>query len=351
MVKTNQYLSFITEKLKQKNISYIEEAYLSQFTTIGIGGKADLIAIIENHKDLEFIIKLVTEYALPYLVLGKGSNLIFSDTGYRGIILLNHCRAWTLLDTNPIKGKKTQISSRFKSLDHKVDSDPALDYMEQNVEEVLVRVESGIRISTLMKEMFKIGLTGLQWFAGIPATVGGALFMNMHGGDKYFGDLLYQASITDGICTKVVERNYFQFDYDWSILHETHETVLYADILLQRGNVKKAKDLVRSWATYKADQPQKSAGCIFQNLSQDDQKMLNLPTNSIGYFIDKILKLRGMRRGDAVISTQHAAFIENLGNAKASDVLQLIELIKERAWTEYGIELKTEVQLIGEFKI
>ena len=89
------------------------------------------------------------------------------------------------------------------------------------------------------------------------------------------------------------------------------------------------------------------AGCIFRNLSTEEQSKLNLPTSSVGYIIDQVLELKGTRIGDAIISPRHAAFIENLGQATAHDVLNLIELVKREAKSKLGVELKEEIQIIG----
>ena len=173
--------------------------------------------------------------------------------------------------------------------------------------------------------------------------------MNMHGGDYFFGDLVEQATILRGNTATSVPGEYFKFDYDWSILHQTAEIVLDADLRLKKGNVAGAKAIARKWASYKASQPRRTAGCIFRNLSSIEQKKLNLPTSSVGYLIDKVLNLKGTQIGDAMISNNHAAFIENLGNAKAKDIFDLIQLIKKRAKSELGIDLVEEVNLIGKF--
>ena len=90
-------------------------------------------------------------------------------------------------------------------------------------------------------------------------------------------------------------------------------------------------------------------GCVFQNLSANQQKALNMPTSSIGYLIDKVLKLKGTQKGDALISDKHAAFIENLGQAKANDVYYLYQLIKNKAKDQLDLDLIPEIECIGEF--
>jgi UDP-N-acetylmuramate dehydrogenase len=228
-------------------------------------------------------------------------------------------------------------------------------YSEEGAPAVIVQVESGAKLDPLMKSLFRFGVTGLQWFAGIPATVGGTVYMNIHGNYHFFGDLMHQTLLLDpktlnqGNGVKQVDRTYFRFDYDRSILQTTKETVLWAQLKLYRGEVQRAQATAKEWARRKALQPQRSAGCIFHNLSPEEQKRLSLPTPSIGYLVDHALKLKGERRGDAIISLRHAAFIENLGKALAQEVKELIDLIVARARAELGLELQEEVEYLGEF--
>ena len=173
--------------------------------------------------------------------------------------------------------------------------------------------------------------------------------MNMHGGRFFFGDIVESAVVFNGQKVRRVGHSYFDFDYDYSILQKTGESVLEADLQLSRGDIAPAKLAARQWALRKAVQPQKSAGCIFQNLSAVQQATLGLPTSSIGYLIDKVLQLKGVRRGDAIISERHAAFIENLGHARATDVYYLYNLIRNTAREKLNIDLVAEVEFIGSF--
>jgi UDP-N-acetylenolpyruvoylglucosamine reductase len=333
----------LVRDLKKFKINVRSNERLAAYTTIGVGGEAKLFIEVLSTAELELAIKLAFNHNIPYRVFGNGSNIIISDSGYHGLVILNKTNKWKIVK-GVYKKHSSTIPSRFKTFP----SDLSFSYQEMQKDEVLVRVSSGSRVGHLMNSLFKEGVTGLQWFAGIPGTVGGAIFMNIHGGDYYFGDLLMKAVITDGQSSREVDYDYFHFAYDWSILQQTREVVLSSDLLLQRGDVKKAKELAKSWIRYKSQQPQRSAGCIFQNLSLEEQKKLGLPTPSVGYVIDHILKLKGIRKGGAIISTKHAAFIENLGRATANDVIYLINLVKHQAREKLGLQLKLEVELVGD---
>jgi UDP-N-acetylenolpyruvoylglucosamine reductase len=330
---------------------------LALHTTLGVGGPATRLATATTAEQLQEGVRLAHIYGVPVFVLGWGSNLIVSDRGFPGLVIKNRAQNWQVVQESSSLAAKTPppIPARLKAANESYYQIDDLLYSEEDSSPVIVQVESGAKIDTLMKALFKHGITGLQWFAGIPATVGGAIYMNMHGGYHFFGDFVQQAQLfhpqaankDDGI--KQVDQSYFQFDYDYSILQKTKATVLWAQLKLFRGDVPRAQATAREWARRKALQPQRSAGCIFRNLSAEEQKRLNLPTPSIGYLVEHVLKLKGKRRGDAIISPRHAAFIENLGHARAEEVKALIDLVAEKAKTELELELHEEVEYLGEF--
>ncbi len=332
---------------------------LALHTTLGVGGPATRLTTATTAEQLQEGVRLAHTHNVPVFVLGWGSNLIVSDRGFPGLVIKNRAQSWhviseALLTTTSNKQSQQTPARLMPSGEGFYQIDDLL-YSEEDATPVVVQAEAGAKIDTLMKALFKQGITGLQWFAGIPATIGGAIYMNMHGGYHFFGDCVKQALLfgpqatakDDGI--KQVDQNYFQFDYDYSILHQTKETVLWAQLKLFRGDVQRAQATAREWARRKALQPQRSAGCIFRNLSSEEQKRLNLPTPSIGYLVEHVLKLKGVRRGDAIISPRHAAFIENLGKARAKEVKALIDLIEEKAKNELGLALQKEVEYLGEF--
>ncbi len=335
--------------LKQSEIITFRNQPLKQYCTFGIGGLADYLIIAENERHIIDAILLCQKFEIPFKLLGLGSNVIISDEGFRGAIIINQSRSWKILDEAPDLAKSKKTIARFASHGSNFYTMEGLDYTDELAPPVIVRVSSGARVIPLMKSLYRKNITGLQWFSGIPATVGGAIYMNMHGAKAFFGDLVYSAILFDGSETFCVDQNWFAFDYDWSNLHETPAIILSADLVLRKGNPGQAQRLSRDWARRKALQPQKSAGCIFQNLSEEDRIRLDLPTPSIGYLIDKVLNLKGLQKGDAIISTAHAAFIENIGSARAKDVYFLYRTIEETAKEKLDLQLIPEVEFIGEF--
>ena len=320
---------------------------LAPYTTIGVGGPADVFVEATTVEQIRQAVDVCEAAGVPHFLLGGGSNLIFADAGFRGVVIRNLADAFEILAETPDAPPPTPAVPDARFSPPPLDDAVPWPEEETDAPAVLVRVAAGARLMPLMKQLFQHGITGLEWFAGIPATVGGAVFMNLHGGPRFFGDLVQRALLYRRGRFKTVDREYFRFGYDWSMLHDTREIVLQVDLRLRRGDVTRARQFVKVWAAYKANQPQRSAGCIFQNLSPEQQRRLDLPTTSVGYVIDRVLGLKGRQIGGARIAPTHAAFIENLGNATAADVLALIETVQQAARDRLGMELPLEVELVG----
>lgn len=318
---------------------------LNLHTTIHTGGPATLIVFTPSSYSLQVVLKYLIKFNLPYLLLGNGSNVVISDDGFEGIVIINTAGNWQILNEEVLGCPEQLIPGRLQNSDAVTADKSTVD----NGQNIIIRVDSGLKLNSLTNALYKEDIYGLQWFAGIPATVGGAIYMNIHGGHKYFSSLIHSARLSDGTSEKTVDNKYFEFDYDWSILHKTGEIILHADLCLKKGPKKTAQDTGKLWAKSKSNQPQNSAGCIFKNLTSDEQERLDLPSPSIGYLIEHVLKLKGIHIGGACISDKHAAFIENTGNASSSDVLSLIELVREKAKKDLNLDLELEVELINQF--
>lgn len=331
-----------TEMLTMAGISFKKDCPIASYTTFRIGGKADFLCVVDSLTQLHDAIIACNTHQVAFKILGGGSNVLVADLGFRGLVIVNKAKGWEVLET----AKVPELQRRTVHYRH--EAEDAVQPLEIGQEKVIVRVASGMKIPALMNALFAEDISGLELFAGIPATVGGAIYMNMHGGKLFFGDLLAQAQILSNGEVHNVPQSYFQFDYDYSILHETAETVLSCDLILTKGQSQAAKDLAKEWIRKKKIQPQRSAGCLFHNLTQEQQQRLGYPTPSVGYVVDKILGLKGTTIGGAKISENHAAFIENIGNATAKDVLILINKIKKEMLLKTGVTLQTEVEFIGE---
>lgn len=321
---------------------------MSQHTTFKVGGPAQYFYEAQTVDDLVKAIKVTRKLGIQFKVIGNGSNILVSDSGIKGLIIKNLTQEIkTIKSPKYIKPSKS-IKPRFKSTNLEIQALQKLAYNQDSLEPVFVQIDSGVTLPKAIFSLIGQGITGLEWFAGIPSTIGGASYINLHGGHKYFSDYLVEAKIlTKSGIIKTVPATYFKFDYDHSNLKKVKDTVLTVTLKLFKGPKDKALRIAKTWANKKSHQPQQSAGCIFKNLSQSQTKLHSLPTPSIGYLVDKVLSLKGKQVGQARISNQHAGFIENLGSASASDIMSLINLVKTKAKSKLNLDLKLEIVPLG----
>ena len=319
-------------------------------TTFGVGGPAEYFYIAQSTIDIVKAVKIARQLDIQFYIIGNGSNILVADRGVKGLVIKNSTEKIKILAKPP---RAESISSNLAPRHSFTDNEDAqeiikLEYDESKFPSVYVQLDSGISITEAIFYLLSKGITGLEWFSGIPATVGGAVFINLHGGHRFFSDYLITATILTKINKiKTVTADYFKFDYDYSNLKKDKVVVLTATLRLRRGPLPQAEKIAKTWALKKSYQPRRSAGCIFQNLTSAQQKKLSLPTSSIGYLMDKVLKLKGKTIGQAKISNQHAGFIENLDKAQASDICQLIKLMKQTANKQLKLNLKPEIVFLG----
>lgn len=285
---------------------------LCRFSTLQIGGPAAYFAE-PNHRDvLVPLLEFQKQENLPLLIIGRGSNILFSDDGFPGLV----------------------VSLRKFELE-RIQFSP----------DGLVKASAGMslfRISALCQEQ---GMSGLEFVCHIPGTVGGACAMNAGFGRagspyKEIKDVLKSVTVLELVSGKlrVIKRQDIEFEYRKSSL--SHEIVLDATFQLSPSSREQVRDEVKANFAYRnsvQDLRYPSAGSIFKNPKK--------PAESAGKLIDRA-GLCGTRVGGAMISEKHGNFILNVGNAKATDVLQLIELAKSRVFEQFGIELEPEVKLM-----
>lgn len=296
------------QHLKNEKVGNIlENEPLSKHTSWKIGGPTDVLIEPENTENLRKAIATLKSFSVPWKVIGKGSNLLVLDKGFRGaIISLNQKPFQRIIfdGTNIFAGSNASL----------------------------------IRLANLAA---KHGLTGLEFAGGIPGTVGGAVYMNAgaHGSD--ISKILDSAEILNQNGEIVNWFNHdFEFSYRTSKLQKEMGILISSSFKLKDGdrkniaeNMAKFKDRRRKTQPY--DLP--SSGSVFRNPEGD----------YAGRLIEE-LGLKGFSIGGAQISTLHSNFIVNIGSATAKDVLTLIDYIKEKVYQSYDIELLTEVETIGE---
>ncbi|MEW4149362.1 UDP-N-acetylmuramate dehydrogenase [Bacillus thuringiensis] len=279
---------------------------LARYTTMKIGGPADILIVPKHVAGIEKTLQLVKQYKTKWTVIGRGSNLLVSDQGIEGVVI------------------------RLGE---------GLDHLE--VEKHKVRVGSGyplIKLSTLLSCQ---GLAGLEFASGIPGSVGGAVYMNAGAHKSDISSVLSKALILfeDGTIDWLMNKE-LEFSYRASVLQTKRPgIVLEAEFQLQAG---KREEIVRSMQNNKdyrrETQPwnHPCAGSVFRN--------------PIPHFAGDLVEkagLRGYRIGGAQISEMHGNFIVNTGGASAQDVLSLIELIKHTIKDKFDVDMHTEVEIIG----
>lgn len=331
----NKYKLLIKDLGREK---ILQKEPMSKYTSFHIGGPADLFFRASSAVELTNAVQSALHHDIPYQILGGGTNVLVSDEGFRGLIIKN--------DSSKIQLK----GLRYKKIQEGAGKN--VPYQGK----VYLSVDSGVLVNRLVRYSLDQGLAGLEAFLGQPGTVGGAVYINAHNMhlSTFFGDLLLNAQILDNKGeVRIVDKSYFKFGYDQSILQKTEEILLSVTLPL----VVKDKDEVweraqEAFQYRQATQPKGkyTAGCIFRNIDKSDAMRLSTPqfTCSAGFILER-LGLKKKKQGDAQFSSEHANFIINLGNAQAADVLKLISTAKKMALEKYAIRLKEEIVYIGRF--
>lgn len=275
---------------------------LKKHTTFRIGGPAKYFYEVKTLESLEKAVKVASKLSFDFFILGGGSNLLVADRGYEGLVIKNRTNGLKLLTPQEIEA------------------------------------ESGVRIEKLINFSLGASLVGLEDFTMIPGTVGGAVYNNIHGSkyllDKFIKNVTF---LTKKGEEKTKPALFFNFSYDYSLFHESQDTVLKVVFKLKPGDRETAKKKKQEIIKKKLNYPKLSAGSIFQNP----------PNQAVSFLIDKKLGLKGKKIGQAQISPCHAGFIENLGAARARDVMSLIKLIQEEAKKKLGDTFKPEIIFLG----
>ncbi len=279
---------------------------LARHTTYRIGGPADLFIECDTVHDLAKTLEVLAEEEVESYVLGKGSNVLVSDEGYRGAVL--------------VLGK---------------------DFKRHGIEEDRLRSGAGTILAAVVQDAFSKGLAGLEFAVGVPGTVGGALVMNAGTRDRGIGEVVESVTLLAPGSGLVAFRGpELEWGYRTSELGE-RGIVVECVLHLERGDVRAIQEsMEEGFARRKATQPvgKACAGSVFKNPEGD----------SAGRLIEAC-GLKGLRYGGAVISETHANFIVNENGATAAEVMTLIRHARAAVKEEHGIELETEIRFLGPF--
>lgn len=278
-------------------------------TSIGVGGMVDAIVYPQNRDELQQVVSYLGDCKVPFMPVGNWTNIIVKDGGYRGVVL------------------------SLQSLKHMTRTD-------RNANHVLIRADAGTPLADIVRLAAEHSLTGVEFCTGIPGSVGGAVIMNAGAYGNDIKGVIETVYIMDTNGT-LSEHNREALHFQYRSLELPQETIITgATFLLTRGVKETIHHRIREILTMRKKKhplEHRNAGSIFKN--PQDQPA--------GQIIDA-LGLKGTRIGGAKISEKHGNFIVNTGNAKAADILALIDMVSKRVWEERGIHLEPEVRIIGE---
>jgi UDP-N-acetylmuramate dehydrogenase len=281
---------------------------LASRTTFRIGGPADLFIEAKTLDELIEFARQAWRRGVPIFVLGNGSNILVLDRGIRGLVIENHCDQFSL------------------------------DII--NSERALLRVESGVTLPGIANRLARQGLAGLEWAIGVPGTIGGAIVGNAGAHGACIADNLIRVAILDaeGV-TRELPKTELAFAYRTSRFKRAHgEIILRADFEMKRDDPQPCVARMNQYTEQRRrTQPtEPSVGSMFKNP----------PGDFAGRLIDQA-GLKSTRVGNVQVSQAHANFFVNRGGATASEVLQLIEIVRARVRAQFGIELELEIEIVG----
>lgn len=280
---------------------------MDRHTTFRVGGEAEVFIQVQNKEELAKIIVYLRKLEADYFVLGNGSNLLVSDKGYQGVIL--------------------QIGEKMSEI---------------TVEGNVIYAQAGALLSKIANVAEKHSLTGMEFAAGIPGTIGGAAVMNAGAYDGEMKNIVKTVTVLskEGDLLEL-NRASMEFSYRNSVIKNKPFIVVEVCLTLEKGNSEEIKEKMQD----------------FSNKRQEKQP-LNLPSAGStfkrpeGHFAGKLIMdagLRGFRIGGAQVSEKHCGFVVNIGNAMASDIYELMEEVKKRVQEQFQVTLEAEVVCLGEF--
>jgi len=298
----------VQEEFKEKFPNGLINEPLSRYCTFLIGGPADMLYRAQNTTDIPELIKFATSNDIPYLIIGGGSNLLFDDKGFRGLIIKIECR-------------------------------------RINIDDDEITADSGVTIAELLNLSVRNGFSGIEKWIGLPGTIGGAVRGNAGCNGLETKEILTKATLLDPETgkTKEVDPKYFEFDYRSSKLKETGEIVISATFKLEKADLLKEEQLkIMKEIKQSRQQAQpygSSSGSYFKNPSAE---------KPAGMLIDQA-GFKGKTVNKAQVSEKHGNFLLNLGGATANDVKALANLVKQEVKAKFDVVLTEEIQVIDEY--
>jgi UDP-N-acetylmuramate dehydrogenase len=313
----------------------LENEPLSRYSTFKIGGPAKYFFIAENIEEIIKSVKAAKELGIKFYVIGGGSNILFADAGFDGLVI-------------KIKNEKLKIknyNSKFK----------------------MIEAEAGVTLSRLVEAAMEEGLTGLEWAAGIPGTVGGAVRGNAGAYGHAIGEVVEEVEALQIVNDKLQMTNYkneeCKFGYRESVFKHNKDIILKIVLKLSNGDKNKIKEEMDKILKLRGKKIpiEPSAGSFFKNVDATNEIVKTIkkythedvPSDFIfkgkipaAWLIERC-GLKGKQIGGVKVSEKHSNFLINCGTAKAEEVIILASLIKMKVRDEFGIQLQEEVEYVG----
>ena len=290
----------MNQELGKKLLSILKEEQVKKdepmksHTTFRVGGPADYFVTPQTAEEVAKVIEACTQEKVPYYIVGNGSNLLVSDKGYEGVII--------------------QIYKQMNQV---------------KVEGAQIHAQAGALLSMIAKRALDAELTGFEFAAGIPGTLGGACVMNAGAYGGEMKDVLKSVTVlTDKGEVKTLAKEELELGYRTSVIAKKGYIVLEAVLELQKGEKEKIQAVM------------------------DDLKERRVTKQPEGYFAGKLIQdagLRGFQVGGAQVSEKHCGFVINKDQATASDVMNLMNQVSDKVYEEFGVRLQPEVKRLGEF--
>jgi UDP-N-acetylmuramate dehydrogenase len=302
----NELQKYELHKLVGKGVRF--DCRMAQYTTFQIGGYAEALIEVTTLKALQAILGFLKESDIPYLVVGRGSNLLVKDSGFKGTVLI--------------------LTGEFEKIETESGKDKT------------VFAGAGVSIMELLRHCRSAGLGGLEFLAGIPGTVGGALAMNAGAYGEEIGGCVKTLQMLDPTGA-LVEKEQAELVFSYRNFHmEKGAVITCAVFKVHSENRQIISERMGRWLKKrKQSQPLEypSAGSVFKN-----------PTHEHAGRLIEAAGLKGRRIGGAKVSEKHGNFIVNTGGASAEDVLNLLNLVREAVRKLKGIDLEPEIQVVGD---
>lgn len=315
--------------------NYIKQDYpLRELSTYRVGGPAEYYIQPEDEEQVMAALKWADEKKLRVYILGGGSNVLIHDGGLDGLVI----------NTRLLNKISLTINKKFISK-----TGGAKKIEEYEPDEAFLTAQCGALVDSIVEKCVEWGYTGFEEFAGLPGTVGGAIFMNARVYGKSIADILetvrvFKKNASGRFISKIYRRSALSFGYKSSPFQGYRSFILEAVFKLKPSNPEKIEKLTEEYRQKRKEMGQyelPNAGCVFKN-NRDFGK----PT---GMIIEE-LGLKGRRIGGALVFEKHANFIVNTGNASARDIYELIKLIEREVKSRIGLKLEREIRLLGQWE-